>query len=57
MLVDIASQQQLHEVFASNPCSHKRNSTTTSNTMTNGQRYIVSERWKSSLGNFAFVFQ
>lgn len=44
MLFDIASQQQLHEVFASNHCSHKRNSsTTTSNTtMTNGQRYIVS---------------
>lgn len=50
MLFDIASQQQLPEVFTANHnhhCSHKRSSTTintasSSSAMTNGQRYVVS---------------
>jgi hypothetical protein len=45
MVVDIAPQQQLPEVFSTNRnhhCSHKRNPNTSSNnTMTNGQRYVV----------------
>jgi hypothetical protein len=45
MVADIAPQQQLPEVFSTNRnhhCSHKRNSN--SNTMTNGQRYVVRNR-------------
>jgi hypothetical protein len=49
MVVDIAPQQQLPEVFSTNRnhhCAHKRNSTTinttlSSNTMTNGHRCLV----------------
>jgi hypothetical protein len=56
MVVDIAPQQQLPEVFSTNRnhhCSDKRNSTTinttsSSNTMTNGHPFKVRKN-KSSL--------
>lgn len=53
MVVDIAPQQQLPEVFSTNRnhhCSHKRNTTTinttssSNNTMTNGHRFRVRQK-------------